>query len=139
MSEHTAQLKRLRDLIIYYAAAFSLADRVAKVASTKRGSGEYSMAFLEGRCRGVEQTFYGSRTEALLVRLRAIEQERGVHPASEFPAFSREEMKESERDLDSLISDYSNALEAVEEKRYGSKLAAIEARLKRMEEADDQQ
>lgn len=45
-------------------------------------------------------------------------------------------MKASERDLDSLISDYSTALEAVEEKRYGSKLAAIEARLKRMEDAD---
>lgn len=136
MSEHSEQLKNLRNYLIYYGAAFSLADRVANVTNTKQRGGEMSLAFLEGRCRAVEQNFYGSKTESLLVRLRAIEKERGVHPTSEFPAFSPKEMKESERDLDSLISDYSNALEAVEEKRYGSKLAAIEARLRRMEEAD---
>lgn len=78
MSEHTRQLKELRNFIIYYAAAFSLADRVAKVASTKRGGGEMSLAFLEGRCRAVEQNFYGSRTESLLVRLRAIEKKRST-------------------------------------------------------------
>src|SRR5271163_1125346 len=140
MSEQTEELKRLREHLTYYEAAFALADRVSKVATLKRiDDHNFSMAFLHGKFLAIEQEFYGSRTAAPLVRLKAEEEIQHRPWPGVFPVLSEKNVKEAERDLDGIIRDYENALDLLEEKRYGSKLAALYARLERMEKKDGEE
>jgi len=136
MSEHSRQLKRLREHLTYYEAATALADRVSKVGEVKRKGDNVRIAWLEGMCRYTEAEFYGSRTASALVRLKALEDQRGIKHVGEVPTISNENLKDVERSVGPLLDEYENALQKAKGQRYGNKLAAIESRLKRMEEAD---
>jgi hypothetical protein len=137
MSEHTEELKRLREHLTYYEAALALADRIGKVTSQKQKRDfNFDIAFLQGMLKAEEERFYGSRTAALLERLKIAEGLQKQDTASPFSALSSANIKSAERDLGRVLSDYETALDALEESRYGGKMTALRVRLERMELAD---
>jgi hypothetical protein len=136
MNDRAEEVKRLREHFTYYEAMYALADRVAKTTGQKlkvTTNREFQTAFLEGMFGAIEQRFYGSRTAALLERLKTAE---GSGIAIPFPELSPDNMKSAERDLGNVLQDYEKQLSDFERSRYGSTMAALDARLKRMELAD---
>lgn len=137
MSEHTEELKRLHEHLTYYEAAFALADHIGKATNKKQNRDlNFDIAFLQGKFKAVEEGFYGSRTAALLARLKVAEGMQNPDAASLFSALSPANIKSAERDLGRVLGDYETALDALEESRYGGKMAALKVRLERMELAD---